>query len=220
MSRLFHALVVVGAGVSTAHCGSRLIDTGDFGASGTGGGTKDGDGTPKGAGGVGPSAGGSTNTGVGAAGTIVAGGGGGQGGGGSAGTGGIPFVPEGGDATQGLPDGPTVGQWDCSGSACATRPTSIGLAGVLTPREACPVDPSRPRGPNDCASNEFFECRAAEWTDGASIAVNCQCVPTVPVGDCNACEPLPGQRGLLNPISCVFPRKLCPCTAYTGILIK
>jgi hypothetical protein len=216
MSRLFHAIVAMGATVSVSGCGGNVRSTvgsdGDAAAGGAG----------AGAGGGGSGLGGSPGLGGASESGGVSGDGGSSGSGGDmsrGGAGGISLVPGPGDGAaegRGLPDAATLAQWDCSARACLIRGSEFGLKAGFDVTEPCPWDPVRPRSAADCRSGERFECRLAYWTDGTPIVVNCQCTPA----GCESCEVLPRRSIAEVPLRCDDRSKLCPCTAYTGILIR
>jgi hypothetical protein len=205
VSRLFHALVVLGAGVSAANCGGKTVEAtsdgnasagagGSQGASGATGGNRDGNhgGSP----------------------IIIIGGG-------EAGQGGQPIHDAGPPTDVGagpdLTGGGTYSQW-----TCPTKPdfcSEVVIAGapymdgyILS--QPCPSDPTRPRTEADCAANQWFTCQVAVWM-AQPIAVNCECTPKTSAD----CDYFDGCFHLANPVAttCTEHSKLCGC-AYTGIL--
>jgi hypothetical protein len=207
MARLFHALVVLGAGISGASCGGKAQESApDRDAS-------------AGAGGMHP-------------GVTLTGGdhGGGQGGqglqaGGNPGEAGNPIfvIPDASDLADGagpdLTGGGTYSQWNCPVEAgrCARvsieGPNLVAEGYVID--QACPVDPRQPHAATDCAADQSFACLIGVWM-GQPIAVNCQCAPNTEAG----CS-IDGCNGFNRPsaVTCLEHTKLCGC-ALTGILIK
>lgn len=189
MPRLFHTLVVFGAGLSLSGCGGRAVgieesdDPGDDGAGGAPSGGKGG---------------GITFTGGRASGN-----GGARGSGGAPGAGGAPFDPS------------LSAQWDCTKQlgVCSSNGTPA-MAFFL--EEPCPTDPTRPKSTADCAPDEWFECYLAVLAM-TPLVVNCQCAPVAADPNCATCSDVPGYDTRAEPASCVGRTKFCGC-AYTGIL--
>jgi hypothetical protein len=216
-SRLFHTLVVVGAGLAAAHCGGESVTHGEKDDAGSAGGPQP-TGGRGGAGGttggnVGAGQGGITSTtggssGAGSGGVIALSGGTGVGAaGGAAGAGGSEIPP----------DASVTAQWDCRGLVTSCDYTSGLLAGYgygVQVAESCAVDPSRPRGPDDCEPGAQFLCQLAVTARGSQFPVNCECV--VDDSNCGPCMSLSsGNR--VSAIRCDEGVTLCPC-AFTGIL--
>lgn len=194
MSRLFHALVVMGAGVSVSSCGGHLAG-GDEPDASTGGGA--GAGGTHGAGGLGGSSG---FSGIGGGGT-----GGSTGTGGTPGTIGVPAPFADAGVTTGDPLRPApYAQYDCSTSSCVSYAAKGGAYLITNP---CSLDATRPKSAADCPGGLWFECTLALVGTGL-FAVNCQCT----MRDCSSCD-----NGA-PPLQCEGSAKLCPCFAYTGIL--
>jgi len=218
-SRFFHALVVVGAGISAAACGGKSEGTsGEDGASnGTGGGggtAASGAGTTQGGSG-GSAAGGSTGGSMGGTGGSA---------GGTGGSGSVLGGMGGTQPTGPFPDpGPTA-QWDCRGvvpseAGGPSVPLSDGCVDVLGVTAAhlvddCPVNPMLAKSAAECTSAEIFTCRLAVTVDGASVLINCDCEMRYEDG-CGYCTSLDQRYG--DPVSCTPELKICEC-AYTGIL--
>jgi hypothetical protein len=197
MSRLFHAIVVMGAGVSVSSCGGQVAGAGDGDAS-AGGGGRGANGTPGG--------GGSSGTFMGT--------------GGLGGAGGVtPPVVDAGVAPDAAMELATVAQWDCTNNACATHAFENGFINTLNITSPCAVDLARPRTAADCADGEWFQCTLA-YLDDQPIEVNCLCTPPSPT--CDLCAPQGPRPGAFasSPFRCGAHTKLCSCPAYTGILIR
>jgi hypothetical protein len=147
VSRLFHTLVVVGAGLTTASCAGKSEHAPQGkGAGGDGAGS---DGAGRG----------------GASGHANAGG--------DAGDGSDGTLSVGGARNTGDPELGPEAQWDCSaqfGACLANQGAFIG-------DRACPVDPTRPASAEDCADGELFSCFIAATSETESIMVNCSCAP-------------------------------------------
>jgi hypothetical protein len=198
MSRLFHTLVVFGAGAALSGCGGQTRDSTNI--AGPNGGGAGGAGGETGAGGISSSGG-----------RIAQGGNPATGG--TVGTGGAM-----------LPDPPTLAQWSCETlfQDCTSLNTAGGTTMGFLLNSPCPIDPKRPRTPADCTG--WFECDLASF-QGTSVAVDCHCVPVDPNGcnqpsglsPCDALTSQPWYRLSRQTDSCVDPVKLCGC-AYTGIL--
>lgn len=231
MSRFFHTLVIVGAGISAAACGGQSEShSGGEGADGGGGSGGTGAGGAAANGGSAASGGtgaGGTAGGGGSGGTIATGGTGGGGagrggtsgsGGSSAGTGGL--VLGGGTGGTGMkgpfpePELPTS-QWDCTNSFTGC----VGVLGVTAHQLTgdCPVDETFPKSAADCASDEIYTCMLAVTATGEALLVNCECMYGGSAGDdrCLGCISLRHRNG--EPVSCEPSLKICEC-AYTGIL--
>jgi hypothetical protein len=83
-------------------------------------------------------------------------------------------------------------------------------AGGYSIFNACSLNPTRPRSVADCPMGYSFECAVGRvGATNIIVAVNCQCT----MRDCT----LLCDNGL-KPLQCEGKNKLCPCTAYTGIL--
>jgi hypothetical protein len=216
MSRLFHAVVVAGAGLSVSSCGGKTQHTDSVGA---GGSTAGGFAQSENQGQGGTSEPSLSSAGAGSAlesgGTIVLGTAGGpeQGGGGAAPT---PFDPDGGADLTGAG---TFSQWSCGLSGFGCRNVLLGTSLVTSTtahllNQPCPIDPSRPRTAADCGVDQWFACDLSIWNDQL-IAVSCSCVPRGDGGcDSSGCAGEPSYA--VGPITCVDHSKLCGC-AYTGI---
>ncbi len=198
-SRLFHTLVVVGAGLAAAHCGGESVTHGETDDAGSAGGPQ-----PTG----GSSGAGGGSSGAGSGGVIALSGGTGVGAaGGAAGAGGGEIPP----------DASVTAQWDCRGLVMSCDYTSGPLAGYgygVEVAESCPVDPSRPRGPDDCEPGAQFLCQLAVTARGSQLPVNCECV--VDESMCGPCVSL-SSGTKVSAIRCDEGVTLCPC-AFTGIL--
>jgi hypothetical protein len=192
MSRFFHTLVIVGAGISAAACGGQSEShSGGEGAEGGGGSSG------KGAGGA-PASGGSATSGgtsAGTGGVILAGG--------TGGTGMTGAFPD--------PELPTS-RWDCSNSYSGCADVLGVTAHELT--GDCPVDETLPRSAADCASDELYTCMLAVTATGEPLLTNCNCTDRSDE-DCGGCWSLKHYNG--EPVSCTPSLKICEC-AYTGIL--
>jgi hypothetical protein len=190
VAKLFHSLVVLGAGISGAACGgTTTISSG---------------GTPD-------HAAGSGNGGAGAGGVR-------QSSGGRSGVGGqLILIGTGGIGTGGsfdagsLPDAGTLAQWACSPYLleCGSI-SSSGLTSFLL-RTACTVHPELPRSAADCRPSELFECYVASF-QGREVLVNCDCTPKSDAGECYCVSP----RYEFIPAQCSDHSSLCGC-AFTGI---
>lgn len=220
MHRLFHTLVVCGAGLTLAHCGGKSsTDADDDGADDSGGSA----GSGSSSGGVKPGSGtGGSSTadgGKAAGGSTSPGGRGGAGGSVGAGgvsTGGVSTGGVGGTNAMGgmgglAPTGPTE-RWTC---------TIEGCFGALTGPAGCTVDPDRPEGPSDCEDGELFACVAAWLSDGSEVRVNCECVPLPPDDEPCPCPSTTGTSCAAEPPfereACAAGESVCSC-ALTCIL--
>jgi hypothetical protein len=199
--RLFHTLVVCGAGLTVVHCGGQSSsDDGndDDGSGGTSGTTSTGAST--GVGGASPASGatgpvaGTTSVGGkgGAAGSsgaggLSSGGVGGKGGFGGFGTAGTNVA--GSTSMGGAPS--NTGQFFCEVY------DQCGSTGVK--QETCVPEPDRPSSISDCDDGELFTCINV-WISGTEARVNCECAPEPAEGEpcpCPAadagCELVPYQ---------------------------
>ena len=222
MSRLFHTLVVVGAGLTAAGCGGKSGRIpGGSGASGgaAGGGATAGAGT----GGSDPGTGGTSDAGSGGQAGSGTGGQAGSGAGGQASSGrggqsGSAGQSGGGDGgiigeagSPGVPEPGPETTWDCSGQFGVCLPNQGAYIGDAV----CPEDASRPASAEDCATGEVFTCFIAATTNTDTILVNCSCDPA-PSDQCEPCV-WPDGRTVSQGI-CSDNTRICPC-ALTGILI-
>jgi hypothetical protein len=204
MARLFHALVVVGSGISAAACGGQSVaqEENDGGRAGNHG--------RAGAGGAGNDAGGAGGAGNGA-------GGAGNGGLGGAGSSGAPSGGAGNGATSGDGTGGTGvvtpnPQWNCEGYYDVCEAVNGTTTARLT--SPCPLEPDRPTSAEDCGDNQHFTCYQATL-DGNLGLVNCECLDAYD-NFCAWCTGIDhGAFG--DPVSCDARTKVCGC-AYTGIL--
>lgn len=133
---------------------------------------------------------------------------------GGANTGGV-FVTGGSTSTGGfasggagsVPDAATLSQWNCDGLLSCFGDWDLAVLST-----ACPVDPTRPRGPSDCGSNEWYQCTQVKWPDGTLISVSCECTP-YDAADAAVCT-----CAGFTVAQCTGHEKLCLCYTYTGIL--
>jgi hypothetical protein len=219
--RLFHTLVVCGAGLTVVHCGGQSSsddgndDDGSGGSSGTtstGASTGIGGASPA-SGATGPVAGTTSVGGKGGAagssgaGGLSSGGVGGKGGFGGFGTAGTNVA---GSISMGGALSNTE-QWFCEVRA------QCGL--TLVKLETCVVESDRPLDPSDCGDGELFTCFNASLASG-DILVNCECVPAPPDdAPCpcpvttGSCEPEPSYQQQ----PCENDTSICQC-AVTCIL--
>jgi hypothetical protein len=193
MHRLFHSLVVCGAGLTLAHCGGKSTDDeGDTerggsgsGASASGGSQPGGSGASAGS----PSRGGSGGYDPGGvAGSLSA----------TGGTGNIAGI--GGSPPQ--PDGPTE-QWACvfSEQWCGSYDPTI------VPLLDCKRDTARPVSQDDCPPDTRFSCMNG-YVNAEVVPFQCDCVAITP-GTCG-CPELDADcfRG--------SPPNECPDTSFCG----
>jgi hypothetical protein len=208
----FHALVVAGAGLSATDCGGIANEEG---GAANGGGSRN-------AGGAGFDAGTSSTGGGGASGYGgVSGSGGAAGSGGTAGSGATGFggglfggAPGTGGATSitdaGLHDAPTLAQWDCAvsqnGAFCSYGAYAGQSHSLLQLTAPCPVNPSLPRTPQDCAPGEWFDCAIASYRGSEPILVACHCWAPSDAGcaDTSSCIQ-PVCQGITRACGCAYP---------------
>jgi len=193
VSRLFHSIVVVGAGLSASGCGSGE----KTGSAGAGGGASGAGGNESAGGGV------QTEGGIGI-----------NGSGGNHGETTVRLELEAGVDLTGLG---TFSQWSCTvGARCTVvLVDSQNYLPAEALSEPCPSDMNRPRTAADCSGNEWFTCQLAVWNE-QPIAVNCACVAETDAGcDLEGCY----DSKLGGFATCWEHSKLCGC-AFTAILIK
>jgi hypothetical protein len=195
MARLFHSLVVCGAGLTLLNCGGRSAgQQGDGGAdetSGSGGSSTAGKAGDGGRGGSGPVQGGASSGGLSLGGTQNAPMGGGA-----------PSEPR-------RPEGPTE-QWGCDASGVFCRGGRFDLDYA-----DCVRDVTRPTSQAECGDGQVFTCLQG-YLGQETVLFNCACSPT-PSAGCACPEVLDncGAR-LESPTSC-GATSVCGC-AITCIL--
>jgi hypothetical protein len=194
VARLFHTLVVCGAGLTLTHCGGGRADTDD--------GTSPGGQTGTGGTGVGGTSTGGASTG-------------GATTGGSAGTPGTGGAPTGGSGGFGGFGGAT-GEWTnqsyCEALYCDSVQFEGRQVGAIPLIEPCPIERGRPETPDDCPAGRRFTC-ALGVADGVARLVNCECLPAT---DACACPDVAGCIGF-NSEACTDEVNICGC-AQTCIL--
>jgi len=196
-SRLFHTLVVVGAGVTVSSCGGKTQSEAANGESSAGPG------------------GNATNTG-GQAGhkeinpvftTDTSGVGGG-----------VIVLDDASIVLVGAGGGSVVigpsSQWTCTTfeDQCTGLEIDGSYLSAYAP-QSCSWDSTRPRSSAECAPEQWFACELASYA-GQVLPVNCACVP---MGDAG-CDPADcrGDPRTRNLITCFDHSRLCGC-AVTGI---
>jgi hypothetical protein len=193
MARLFHSLVVCGAGLTLVHCGGRSAGHGDADeASGTSQGSAAGNGD-------GGRAGTTTAQGGASAGALS--------------LGGALSVPSGGSAGAPTdarrPSGPTE-QWGCdaSGISCSGERFNVDY-------RDCARDQTRPRRVEDCPAGTMLTCLKG-YLDDEAVLFNCACSP--PEADGCACpEVLDSCSARVEPPQTCGQTSECGC-AITCIL--
>jgi hypothetical protein len=214
MSRLFHSLVVCGAGLTLLDCGGRFAERekdDDVKASGRAG-AASGRGSTGAASGTGGSA--SVGGGVGASGSEAVGGlslGGFAGGNAPGGT-----TSAGGSGVIVLPG--AQAQWVCNDELFACEDglhEGHPVTGfqIATP---CQVDPKRPTSAADCAMGESFGCLVG-FIEGQTVLFNCECADPNLVGQCHCPATANGCWRPGAPHYCDLQQTVCGC-AYTCIL--
>lgn len=197
MARLFHSLVVCGAGLTLVHCGGRSTGDRDEGNADDTSGTSQGS-----AAGSGDGARGGTSSA--------------QGGtsGGTLSLAGAPSVPIGGGSAGApsdpkRPAGPTE-QWGCDGSgiSCSRERFDIDY-------RACARDETRPRFPEDCPAGTSLTCLKG-YVDDEPVLFNCACRSPM-AGSCACPEVLDSCSARVEPPRTCGQTSECGC-AITCIL--
>jgi hypothetical protein len=190
MSRLFHSLVVCGAGLTLTGCGGRYDSREPPESSETGSGS-------------GAAAGGSS-AGTGGAPPIMIGVGGGPALGGAPGVSGFTF----GGTAPGAILADSQGQWSCDGrfSGCSD--------GFILGQQ-CVRDDSRPRSQADCAPGSVLSCLYGSL-DSIPLLFNCECLPVA--AEMCPCPDVVGGGCIHSgaPVTCSPERVVCGC-AFTCI---
>jgi hypothetical protein len=212
MSRLYHAVVVVGAGLSVWSCGN--TESADDEAAG-GAANEEG-----GAAAAGPEKGGASGD---------ASAGGSNRGGSVVVTGGAPSTCAGSTLPQQcftpaqpnpeLPPPEVTAQWDCRGRfvGCVELAADGGCPPTFGISEPCPQDPSRPTTAADCSDDQVFECLLATLDNDTPVIVNCLCSAA---GQTFRTSCLDVEYKYDAPVvDCSEGRKLCGC-AYSAILVE
>ncbi len=205
MARLFHSLVVCGAGLTLLQCGGRYA--------GSGGGSEPDEGEGASSQGGATSHGGASHSGTGSGGKLTLGGSSTAGTnafGGSATGGGGPIPTAGTTSTDpgfAKPPGPTA-QWVCDATGFYCSSGVVDLTDL-----ACKADPSRPQVASDCAGNLVFACALGLY-EGRGVPFNCECVPPAADGASCVCPELDGgcQARLQPPGMCSPFASECGCT--------
>jgi hypothetical protein len=222
MSKLFHSLVVCGAGLTALQCGGKALQSGEDPNSGESGGAPSSAGSSStqlgGRGGsfsVGGSMsiGGALSTGgtLGFAGAVSAGG--------TLAFGGAVSV--GGNVGVGASGGVGAAlspwqQWDCTAfdtNGCVGVGTTVVSGFGLI--QACRVEPTRPRSQADCQPGQIFSCLIGVLGNQYG-PINCECLPPSSGVPC-FCSPSIVSCASAQPVACGTDQSYCGC-AYTCIL--
>ncbi|HVY25499.1 MAG TPA: hypothetical protein VHB79_03070 [Polyangiaceae bacterium] len=221
MARLFHSLVVCGAGLTLLECGGRVAgheggdDQGATSAAGqtsSAGQNNDGHGASSSLGGASAQAGSAPSIGglhLGGFGT------------GGLDTGGSPAAgTASGGATVIVPPGAQA-QWDCDGANISSCEFNGGSAGPAHPAfnidVPCRTNPDRPKESDDCPANTLLTCFDGTYA-GQSVLFNCECVSPQGADACTCPAFHAGcAYSTYQPVDCTTERALCGC-AQTCIL--
>lgn len=194
MSRLFHSLVVCGAGLTATGCGGRYDSGERQEPSDAGSANRGGSGSAVGSG----------SAGAGGAPPLMLGLGGGPSLGGAPGVSGFTF---GGTAPGPILPG-SQGQWSCDDELGACND------GFILGKQ-CFRDASRPQSQADCAPGSVLSCLYGSL-DSVPVLFNCECLPLV--GEMCPCPDVAGG-GCVNsggPLTCSPEQVVCGC-AFTCI---
>ena len=197
MARLFHSLVVCGAGLTLLQCGGRSVGSSEG---------EPGEGSESGASNAGSGGKGTAGSGV-ATGGISLGGSvqiptlGGMSAGGSG-----PII----DPGMPVPDGPSP-QWSCQSTGAYCSQGLVEITGL-----DCQRDASRPASPAECKGDAVFTCMKGYYGD-AQVLFNCECHEPALDGSCVCPEFSSGCARAMPPAMCNPFGVECGC-ALTCIL--